>query len=61
MIESSGTFQNKAKLITRRMFILNAIKVVVFLGIISRFFATDTSRDPPFHDPKNSRLHMSVS
>ena len=32
------TFQNKSKLITRRMFMLSAVKVAVFFGIISRLF-----------------------
>jgi len=33
-----GTVQNKSKLITRRMFMLSAVKVAVFFGIISRLF-----------------------
>ena len=33
-----GTFQNKSKLITRRMFIITSVKIVVFISIISRLF-----------------------
>ena len=38
MLSSSEPFKNKAKVITRRMFILTSIKVAVFFGIISRLF-----------------------
>jgi len=34
----SETFQNKSRLITRRMFILSSLKVVVFISIITRLF-----------------------
>ena len=38
MLSSSEPFKNKARLITRRMFILTSVKVAVFFGIISRLF-----------------------
>ena len=38
MLNPTETFQNKSKLITRRMFILSSIKVLVFISIISRLF-----------------------
>ncbi|SVC97211.1 uncharacterized protein METZ01_LOCUS350065, partial [marine metagenome] len=34
----SETFQNKSKLISRRMFILSTLKIGVFISIISRLF-----------------------
>ena len=39
------TFQSKSKLITRRMFILSSIKVVVFISIISRLFYLQISEN----------------
>ena len=45
MFDNTETFQNKAKLITRRMFILSSIKVAVFLGIISRLFYLQISEN----------------
>ena len=39
------TFQNKSKLITRRMFILSSLKIVVFVGIISRLFYLQISEN----------------
>ena len=39
------TFQNKSKLISRRMFILNILKVGVFVGIISRLFYLQISEN----------------
>ncbi len=45
MISSSGTFQNKSKLITRRMFILSSIKIAVFVSIIARLFYLQISEN----------------
>ena len=45
MISFTETFQNKAKLISRRMFILSTIKVAVFVGIISRLFYLQISEN----------------
>ncbi len=45
MISFSETFQNKAKLISRRMFVLSSIKIVVFIGIISRLFYLQISEN----------------
>ena len=45
MISSSGTFQNKSKLITRRMFILSSIKIAVFVSIIVRLFYLQISEN----------------
>ena len=45
MLSFSETFQNKSKLISRRMFILSSIKVVVFISIISRLFYLQISEN----------------
>ena len=45
MFDNTGSFQNKAKLITRRMFILSSIKVAVFFGILSRLFYLQISEN----------------
>ena len=41
----SESFQNKSKLISRRMFILSSIKVIVFISIISRLFYLQISEN----------------
>ena len=41
----SETFQNKSKLISRRMFILNTLKIGVFISIISRLFYLQISEN----------------
>ena len=41
----SETFHNKSKLISRRMFILSSIKIVVFISIISRLFYLQISEN----------------
>ena len=38
MLNFTETFQNKSKLITRRMFVLSSLKAAVFVSIISRLF-----------------------
>ncbi len=45
MLSFSETFQNKSKLISRRMFILSALKVGVFVSIISRLFYLQISEN----------------
>ena len=45
MLGSSGIFQNKSKLIGRRMFILSAFKIVVFFSIVSRLFYLQISEN----------------
>ena len=45
MIGSTSTFQNKSKLITRRMFILSSLKVAVFISIITRLFYLQISEN----------------
>ena len=45
MLSFSKTFQNKAKLITRRMFILSSLKAAVFIGIITRLFYLQISEN----------------
>ena len=45
MLSYSETFQNKGKLITRRMFILSSIKVAVFISIIARLFYLQISEN----------------
>ena len=39
------TFQNKSQLISRRMFILSSLKIVVFIGIICRLFYLQISEN----------------
>ena len=41
----SETFQNKTKLISRRMFILSTLKLAVFITIISRLFYLQISEN----------------
>ena len=45
MLSFSETFQNKSKLISRRMFILSALKIVVFVSLISRLFYLQISEN----------------
>jgi len=45
MLGSTETFQNKSKLINRRMFILSAAKVIVFFAIVSRLFYLQISEN----------------
>ena len=45
MLGSSETFQNKSRIITRRMFILSAAKIAVFIAIISRLFYLQISEN----------------
>ena len=40
-----GTFQNKSKLISRRMFLITSVKVLVFISIISRLFYLQISEN----------------
>lgn len=39
------TFQNKSRLITRRMFILSTLKIAVFIGIVCRLFYLQISEN----------------
>ena len=45
MLSFSETFQNKSRLISRRMFILSALKIGVFISIISRLFYLQISEN----------------
>ena len=45
MIRSANTFQNKSRLMTRRMFILSAAKLAVFFAIIARLFYLQISEN----------------
>ena len=45
MFDSSETFQNKSRIITRRMFVLSAAKIAVFIAIISRLFYLQISEN----------------
>jgi len=45
MFGSSETFQNKSRIITRRMFVLSAVKIAVFIAIISRLFYLQISEN----------------
>ena len=45
MVGFTGTFQNKSKLISRRMFILSTLKIAVFVSIVSRLFYLQISEN----------------
>ena len=45
MIRSANTFQNKSRLMTRRMFVLSAAKLAVFFAIIARLFYLQISEN----------------
>ena len=45
MLQQSNIFHNKSKTITRRMFIISALKVGVFIAIISRLFYLQISEN----------------
>tara|TARA_B100001123_G_scaffold436993_1_gene568372 strand:- start:2083 stop:4008 length:1926 start_codon:yes stop_codon:yes gene_type:complete len=45
MLNFSETFQNKTRLITRRMFILTSLQIVVFVSIIARLFYLQISEN----------------
>ena len=48
MLKSDSFFINKNKLITRRMFVLSAAKVIVFVGIIGRLFSLQISENKKY-------------
>jgi len=45
MIDSINTYQNKSKLISRRMFILTSVKFAVFMAIVVRLFYLQISEN----------------
>jgi len=45
MIAFSDNFQNKSKLISRRMFMLTSLKIIVFISLISRLFYLQISEN----------------
>ena len=45
MLNFTETFQNKSKIITRRMFILSSLKVAIFVAIITRLFYLQISEN----------------
>ena len=45
MIAFSENFQNKSKLISRRMFMLTSLKIIVFISLISRLFYLQISEN----------------
>ena len=45
MIGDSGTFQNKSKLISRRMFVLSFVKISVFIALVARLFYLQISEN----------------
>ena len=45
MLGSENTYQNKSKLISRRMFILTSVKVAVFVAIVVRLFYLQISEN----------------
>ena len=46
MISFAESFQSKSKIITRRMFVLSSLKVIVFAAIISRFVLLNSDLSP---------------
>ena len=45
MLSFTETFQNKSKLISRRMFMLSSLKIIVFISIVSRLFYLQISEN----------------
>ena len=45
MLKSSEPIQSKTRLIARRMFLLTAVKLVIFFGIVSRLFYLQISEN----------------
>ena len=45
MLNTSDSIQSKSKLITRRIFLLSTIKIIVFLSIVSRLFYLQISEN----------------
>ena len=45
MVGFTGTFQNKSRLISSRMFILSTLKIAVFVSIVSRLFYLQISEN----------------
>ena len=45
MLEGSESIQSKARLITRRMFLLTGVKLAIFFGIVSRLFYLQISEN----------------
>ena len=54
MINVSEPFQNKAKLISRRMFVLSAIKISVFFVIVTRLFYLQISENLKYRSLSDS-------
>ena len=54
MINISGPFQNKAKLISRRMFVLSAIQISVFFVIVARLFYLQISENLKYRSLSDS-------
>ena len=54
MISFSEPFQNKAKLISRRMFVLSAIKISVFFVIVARLFYLQISENLKYRSLSDS-------
>ena len=54
MINISEPFQNKAKLISRRMFVLSAIKISVFFVIVTRLFYLQISENLKYRSLSDS-------
>ena len=54
MINISGQFQNKAKLISRRMFVLSAIQISVFFVIVTRLFYLQISENLKYRSLSDS-------
>ena len=48
MFDRDSLGLNKNKLITRRMFVLSAAKVIVFAGIIGRLFSLQISENKKY-------------
>ena len=45
MLRTSNTFENKARLVTRRMFVLGGVKIAVFSIIVARLFYLQISEN----------------
>ena len=45
MLNTSNPLQNKTRIITRRMFILGAVKITIFFAIVARLFYLQISEN----------------
>ena len=57
MFGITETFQNKSKLISRRMFILSVLKLAVFISLVSRLFYLQISENLKYKSLLESKAY----